>query len=472
MSELRCPLHDAALMNPQQPAIIDQNRVYSFPVLDVAATRIHEVLQQTGIREGDRVVSTCTNQWRILPLWMACMRAGAIWAPLSPRSIPADLESAAQRLSATLLVVDSADQPTVGFKHHVVLGETCEETQHAEAVGEPVYDMSLPSTILQTSGSSGGGKSVVHSMQAHYFSALGANQHLPLKSSDKWLWTLPHHHVGGLAILMRCLIAGASVAVPAPGEELGEEVELYRATYLSLVPTQLKRLLEHENSAALARQLKRILVGGASCPPKLFRQALDQSFPVHMTYGMTEMASQVTTVPEFCRPEQKRSSGTLLPFRELSSDEATGEILVRGQPLATGLWKDGQVQPIADEQGWYHTGDTGRLDASGFLHVEGRIDRMFVSGGENIHPEEVERALGDILGVDCVVVSTEHEEWGQAPVAFVDLPEAELEPDMWVDLLRNRLPGYKIPRDYRSMPPQDGLKPKWKHLQNLLAGVE
>jgi O-succinylbenzoic acid--CoA ligase len=155
------------------------------------------------------------------------------------------------------------------------------------------------------------------------------------------------------------------------------------------------------------------------------------------------MGSQVTTTASGAPPQDLQTAGRRLPHRRIQIAD-DGQILVGGATLCMGVMEDGRIRdPRVD--GWYPTGDVGRVDAQGRLHVQGRIDRQFVSGGENIQPEEIELALERIEDIErAVVVAVPDEEYGRRPVAFVQ-SEGELRPDAWRETLAITLPGFKLP---------------------------
>ena len=128
-------------------------------------------------------------------------------------------------------------------------------------------------------------------------------------------------------------------------------------------------------------------------------EALARGLPIHTSYGLTEMASQVTTTPPGASPGELRTAGRVLPGREVSISGG-GEILVRGETLFAGYVDGEKVDRPLDADGWFHTGDLGDLDEDGYLRVLGRSDNLFISGGENIQPEEIEEALCSLEGVE------------------------------------------------------------------------
>jgi O-succinylbenzoic acid--CoA ligase len=282
---------------------------------------------------------------------------------------------------------------------------------------------------------------VLHSWANHLYSAKGSNANLPLHSGDRWLLSLPLYHVGGLAILVRCALAGAAVAVPDQDASLSATLDATGATHASLVATQLRRLLEARE--ALPRRVRGLLLGGGPLPEGLLRRGHERSWPLHTSYGSTEMASQITTTPPGAPLSTLRTAGRRLPHRRLRID-ADGQILVAGPTLCLGIAEGNDLHdPRA--HGWLPTGDLGRLDAQGRLHVQGRTDRQFISGGENIQPEELEAALerGDRIA-RAVVVPVPDPEYGRRPVAFLRTTGGPL-PEEWRDRLRAELPSFKVP---------------------------
>jgi O-succinylbenzoic acid--CoA ligase len=271
-----------------------------------------------------------------------------------------------------------------------------------------------PATIVFTSGSSTEPKAVLHSLGNHYFNATGSNDNLPVEPGDRWLLALPIYHVGGLAIVFRCLLSGATVVLEDRSLDLAEQIRRDNITHLSLVPTQFRRLMASPEFRQSGSQVKHILVGGGPIPSGLLEQARETGLPIYPTYGLTEMASQVATGS----PSAPNSAGVLKHRQLKVADD--GEILVRGKTLFLGYVDGEQVQRPLDTDGWFHTGDIGRLDEHGCLTVIGRKDNMFISGGENIHPEQIENALKAIDGIEeALVVPVDDAEFGQRPVAFL-----------------------------------------------------
>lgn len=257
------------------------------------------------------------------------------------------------------------------------------------------------SLLLLTSGSTGTPKVAKFSLSSLLANAENTLSPLDLCPNDQWRLTLPLYHVGGIGILLRCILARATIVLD----------DSPNITHLSCVPTHLYR------ATPIYKHLRCLLVGGAPVPKYLF--------PVRETYGLTEMGSMVTL------------DGKVLPAREVRLAD-DGEILVRGPCLFQGYM--GGSPP----ENWFATGDLGRCEG-GNLIITGRKDWMFISGGENIQPEEIERELLSLPQVyEAVVIGKEDPEFGKRPIAIVKA-ETGFDLKQMQHALHQRLPKYKIP---------------------------
>jgi O-succinylbenzoic acid--CoA ligase len=265
------------------------------------------------------------------------------------------------------------------------------------------------------------------------------------------------YHISGLALLMRALVGTASIYFSA--QPLKKAVTQNDITHVSTVPTQLQRLIDTGQSENLQR-LKVILLGGAAIPRSLLKACNELNLPVHTTYGLTELASQVVT------------DSKVLPYRELAF-AADGEMLVKGKTLFKGYVDRGGVNLPVDEDGYFATGDLGQFDEDGNLQITGRKDLMFISGGENIYPEQIERVLGDIENItQAIVVPVDDTEFGQRPVAFIQTADGgTFDTEKIKAVLAEKLESFKLPVKFYTMPDSESkkLKPNRKNLLDRLA---
>jgi O-succinylbenzoic acid--CoA ligase len=298
--------------------------------------------------------------------------------------------------------------------------------------------------ILWTSGTVGAARGVELSFDNLRASAMAVGGRLDLGPDDVWLASLSTAHVGGVALVTRALMMGSAVFAAGPFDvEVASKVVGTPVTHASFVPTQLLRMLDHRPSRP-PTSFRCALIGGAHAPPDLVARALDAGWPISLTYGMTEMASQVATAT----PRQVRAKpgtvGSPLDGVELRTDER-GQLLVRGATRAVGYV--GSDEAMADADGWYRTGDLGYIDEAGDVWVTGRrIDRI-VSGGVTVDAIEVEGVLRAHPSVaDACVVGVQDAEWGEVVGAVVVPVEGEFDLDALDVALRESLSAAKRPR--------------------------
>jgi O-succinylbenzoic acid--CoA ligase len=429
---ITCPLQQATEMMPEATALVHGEGRLSFRELDALVSGTAGALAEQDVTVGARVPFMAPNTWESVVMLLAIIRAGAVACPISVRH-PASLVGMQTAClgSRPILTEESVAQTVTGASGQSCPGVPCEDDR--------------PATALFTSGTTGVPKIAMLSLKNHLASAEASNHHNGLAAGDRWLLSIPLYHVGGLAIIYRCFRASAALVL-ARGD-LPVVIETCGVTHLSLVPTQLKRLLATLPIPSNLQGLRSILLGGAPIPAALMADAKARGLPVFPTYGMTETSSQVATVlPGGCWPE---SGASILPCNEVQVGP-DGEIRVRGDNVFLGYLEDGNLRKITDACGWFSTGDLGEIDDRGFLRVHGRRDKLIISGGENIYPEEIEAAL---MGMDDVeqarVLAIEDDEFGQRPVAYVRTQSGELKPDVLVAALEQILPRFKIPVAFR-----------------------
>lgn len=468
IATLPSPLEETVREAPGRIAVMDEDGALTFEELEGLVGRLARRLRQEELEPGSRVVLRMRRGRRLIGLLLACWRAGCVAAPLSTRLPEASARGRVEALRAGLLITDRAVDGVPAGVGVLDANRLFEMLGEEKPLPAAPWRLDAPATVVFTTGSTGRPKAALHSLRNHVCSAAGSNENLPLRPGDRWLLALPLYHVGGLGIVMRCLLAGATIVIPARGRPLGALLEDRAITHVSLVPTQLRRLLEEERALPA---LKAMLIGGAPLPAPLLEAAYQRGYPLFTTYGQTEMTSQVTTTPPGAGLEQLRSSGQVLRYRALKI-AGSGEILVRGATLFQGYLQGERLDAAVDEEGWFHTRDVGRLDERGALRVTGRLDNQFISGGENIQPEAIERALCREESVlRAVVVPVEDAEYGQRPVAFVEMRAGRLDAAALRQALERELPRFMIPEAFHPWPAgQEGMKISRSRLAELAVG--
>lgn len=407
-------------------------RATTYGELEVLADAAARRLAALGVHPGDRVASTLPAGVEFAALLHAAPRVGAALVPLGERLSRTERRAQVEEAAARLVV----EEPLTGPEAVIDAGAG----PHPDATW----------TVLFTSGTTGRPKPVELSRRNHLSSAVVSAWALGVAPDDRWLCVLPVSHVGGLAVLVRSVVYGTAAVVhpsfdaPRAAAALGEG----EVTLASLVPTMLRRMADAGLEAAPG--VRAILLGGASSPPDLLEWAARRGLPVLRTYGMTETASQVATADSpkeanglHRKGDAEGSTGARpLPGVSLRIGEG-GEILVRGPMVARGS---------AGGDGWLRTGDLGRIDARGLLHVHGRLDDVIVTGGENVASGEVEKALLRHPAVsDAGVVGLPDPEWGEVVTAVV-VATGQVEAAELRHHLRERLAGFKVPKEVVFVP--------------------
>jgi o-succinylbenzoate---CoA ligase len=400
MAERACPIALQARLNPSAVALETDEREWSYAQLDGAVHQLLLHLKTIGIGKGSRVAFLARNEPMTIFLFFALFRSLAIACPLSFRAPQEQIPNLLQRLEAT----------------HFLSCETLPYSSEKASSDAFVQEEAL-ATFMFTSGSSAIPKIACHTLGNHLYNALGAIPFLSLELCSRYLLSLPLFHVGGLAILFRTFLSAATLILSK------KPLSRLKLSHLSLVPTQLYRL-QNEIS-----ENTHLLIGGAPLSSAIHNQALERGLHLTTSYGMTEMSSLI------------HADSTLLPFRELCLQD--NEIHVRGKTLFSGYLNEGQ---LLLKEGWFATRDLGSFRADGSLHITGRKDRLFICGGENIQPEEIERALCTLPGILFArVIPIPDPEFGHRPIAYIHDASKQYTLENLREHLAPLLPSFKHP---------------------------
>ncbi|PTB34217.1 o-succinylbenzoate--CoA ligase [Photobacterium phosphoreum] len=412
--------------------------------IEVAANieKYAQRLVAQGVKRDQLVAVVAPNSIDVLWLLLAIIRVGARYVGLNPKLPPKAL----------------IEQLTVLGNDHI----WCQEIDVAESL--PGSTLSLipamtseriipvmwqehrPVSLTLTSGSTGSAKAVVHHAQSHLASARGLLKQMTFTADDSWLLSLPLFHISGLAIVWRWLYRGARIVVVEP--KLHQQA-LQWVSHASLVPTQLQRFLDSEY--AQQHQLQQVLLGGATIPVSLTTSAEQVGIECWNGYGMTEMASTITVK----RANSSAGVGTVLPHRELILRD--GEIWVRGNVLCLGYYRNKTIFSLLgcpDDDDWFATKDVGEWHDDE-LFIRGRADNMFISGGENVQPEDIEQVLLQHSAVNQVIVlPVADHDFGARPVAILTTaqPLESYLIDQLVTYMSQNVAPHKRPVRYLALP--------------------
>lgn len=440
-------LRAAAQECPDQFALLTESEAFTFAELaarsEVAIAELERKLgplpPPSSAAPEHCVGVVATLHSSTLVALYAALEVGVPFVGIAPRMNAAERARLATRLPLSPLLLPGWEQQLPR-----------DEPAPASVAAARSFPPHAAACVVFTSGTTGLPKAAVLSRGALEHSVLASAQNLGWCDDDRWLLCLPLQHMGGLSIALRCLAARKPVVLVT--HEADASLDLRRVataiaaqevTLLSLVPVLLARLLDLPGFE-LPRAVRAILLGGDAAPAALLRRALDRGWPVFTTYGMTETASQVTTQRYALGPGQDPGCGPALPGVQLEID-GSGNVCVRGPSLFSGYWLPPTLDPQRDEQGWFHTPDLGRLDEHGCLHLLGRSSDLLISGGENVHPLEVERIIEAHPTVRrCCVFGVPDASWGQLVCALLEGP-SELD-DALRAHLREALMPHQRPR--------------------------
>lgn len=401
-------LAEAAVRWPRRRALSDGSRQWSYAELDGWVSDIARRIREEDVpEEGDVLALVVEPTPEGVAALYAGVRARVTVAPLNPGLTQAERDDAFRALTGV--------RPG-GY------------------------------AVLWTSGTAGSPRGVVLTADNLRANTVGVAERLSLGPDDRWLASLSPAHVGGLALIVRCALVGCEL-VAAGAFDVSAASDLIdegRVTHLSLVPTQLSRLLDHRGGAPPPAGLRCVLVGGARTPMTLTRRALAAGWPLALTYGMTETTSQVATAPPDLVRVKPGTVGPPIRGVEVRIGNAN-EIFARGPTVAPG--RVGATAPLVAEDGWYGTGDLGRLDEEGHLWITGRRSARIVTGGVTVDPEEIEEVLRTHPAVvDACVVGLDDPEWGERVAAALVPVEGEFDLEDVDRHARDRLAPPKRPR--------------------------
>lgn len=458
-------LRRRAVVSPQHPAILCGGEDWGFQELDARADAAASRLRELGVAPGDRVALLAANSAHFAQAVFGAARAGAILVPLNLRLSRPELEWQIADCEPSLLVTDrpewldgEARPQGASFGIASLAGVAAAPTGQG-AVPEVMYDADAVQAIIYTSGTSGRPKGAMLTFGNFFWSAFGSMAQLGVHEDDRWLAVLPLFHVGGLSILFRSVINGTTAVIHESfdAQRANRAIDEDGVTVISVVSTMMLRMLEGRADRPFPPSLRCVLLGGGPVPQELVERGLRLGIPLAQTYGLTETASQATTLRLAEIAERAGSAGKpLMPVEvrieredgSLCEPGEAGEISVRGPTVAAGYWRRPDDTARALRGGWLHSGDAGYLDEDGYLYVIDRRDDLIVTGGENVYPVEVESVLSQHPAVrEAGVFALTDPQWGQTVAAAVCLREGlMLTPDALQVFCRERLAGYKAPR--------------------------
>ncbi|WP_258348608.1 acyl-CoA synthetase [Saccharopolyspora gregorii] len=458
-----------ARMTPHRIALRHGDRTTTYAELAERVRRLADGLRRAGVRQGDRVAYLGPNHPAYLEVLFACGRIGAVFVPLNFRLTAPELDVVLDDAGAVLLVhtaEHAATAAALGTRARRVPVDADGNVEHAggtDAVDQPVRPDD-PCLIMYTSGSTGRPKGVVLTHGNLTWNCVNVLVETDLAADERALVAAPLFHAAALGMVcLPTLLKGGTVVLHSsfdPAAALAA-IERERVTLMFGVPAMYDALAAHERwDATDLSGVRTLLCGGSPVPTRTIERYLARGLSFVQGYGMTETAPGALLLDREHLTTKIGSAGVPSFFTDVRVVDGDGtevgpgergEVVVSGPNVMPGYWglpaETGEVL----RDGWFHSGDVATVDEDGCVRIVDRLKDVYISGGENVHPAEVENEIHAFPGVAaCAVIGVPDERWGEVGRAVV-VPEegASVDPAELLAHLRGRLAGYKVPRSVR-----------------------
>ncbi|MET8249337.1 acyl--CoA ligase family protein [Streptomyces sp. NPDC005202] len=480
-------LERAAAVFADRLAVVDRNLRYTYAQFWVRAQRMAGMLADHGVRPGDRVAVLAPNTHVLLEAHYGVPLAGAVLVAMNTRLAAPEIAYILEHSEARLVIADAEYQPVLA---KALSGNKEPPTLITSTQYEPLVDKAAPLrvevtdersvlSINYTSGTTGRPKGVMYHHRGAYLQALAMAYHTKLDTSSRYLWTLPMFHTNGWCFPWAVTAAGAvhRCLGKIDAEEIWRAIRAEGITHFCAAPTVLAMLADHPDAVTAGPHPVRVFAGGAPPWPALLARMDALGIDVRHLYGLTETFGPAVVCewqPEWdglpaehrVRLTARQGIANMIaePVRVVDSagadvpadGETLGEIVLRGNDVMLGYYRDAEATAAASLDGWFRSGDLGVKHPDGYIELRDRIKDVIVSGGENITSVEVENTLTEHPDVlEAAVVGASHPKWGEVPIAFVVLRsgasagEREL-----IEFVRSRIAGFKTPHHviFRELP--------------------
>ncbi|GAA0947447.1 long-chain-fatty-acid--CoA ligase [Pseudonocardia zijingensis] len=482
----------------EHPAVVYGDEVRTYREFAAQVQQRARALRAAGVRPGDRVAYLMPNVPEMLAAHFAVPLAGAVLVAINTRLAPEEVRYILDHSGAGVLVLDAAYAGTVapvarslttvrtiavavdplGPAPAVeVPGAVSFDDLLAGAVREPaepawaVDDEWAPISINYTSGTTGRPKGVVYTHRGAYLNSFGEIVHSAHDAGSVYLWTLPMFHCNGWCTTWAlAAVGGTHVCLrEVRGDRVWELIDRHRVTHLNGAPTVLTTIMRADRAHPLDRPLV-VTTAGAPPSPTTILQMEQLGFRIVHVYGLTETYGPYTVnqhqvawdrlgAEERAALQARQGVGMLQAERVRVVDEdmndvpadgtTVGEIVMRGNNVMQGYFRDPEGTATAFAGGWFHSGDLGVMHPDGYVELRDRAKDVIISGGENISTIEIEHAVAshpDVLEV--AVIGVPDPTWGERPKAFVVVePGTAPAEEELLEHVRSRIARYKAPRE-------------------------
>jgi fatty-acyl-CoA synthase len=479
-----------ATIQPDSIAIIEEGSQYTYRDLNRRVNRLANFLLKSGLTKGDRVAVLLRNCSEYIEIFYALSKIGGILVPLNWRLVLPELEFIIKDSGSRFIIFDGDFIQNATMLHEEIGIDVAIACATKESGPDVFPDWALDYNaslndcsddepriewvaggedahiLMYTSGTTGLPKGAILSHRKTFFNVLNADIYFGLTRNEVALIVRPMFHSGGLIVDMApVLYKGGTVIIKRrfAFAEILEAVENYKVTILELPATVYNFLLEECSVDRYdLSSVKCCFTGGERVPVALLQAFAAKDILISQIYGLTE-ASTIFWLPIEKAVEKMGSVGQPVVHGDVRIVDSRGknvnpgeigEIIVRGPILMSGYWKRPDLTKKAIKDGWLFTGDLARIDEDGFVYIVDRKKNMFISGGENVYPAEVEKALFSHPAVlDAAVIGVPDKKWGEVGKAFIEPKEGQtILAEEIRAFLADKLARYKIPQYIEFIP--------------------
>jgi fatty-acyl-CoA synthase len=462
---------------PAKRAIVCGERRWSYREFADEVTRVARAFKASGVEPGDRVAYLCPNIAEMLIAHFAVPLAGAVLVAINVRLSAPEVAYICEHSGARMLVVDAELEPSAAeteVEEMIVVGDGASYDEfRARGTVDPlpweVADELQPISINYTSGTTGQPKGVVYTHRGAYLNALGEVIHSEHSSASVYLWTLPMFHCNGWCTPWAVTaVGGTHVCLRAVRPDVAWRlIDEHGVTHLNGAPAVMTSIVRAPEAHRLERPLVATTAGAAPSPRLIGEMEALGARVVHV-YGLTEVYGPYSVCewqPDWPELEARERADKLArqgvgmvtaerlrvvdpEMNDVPADgQTTGEIVMRGNDVMHGYYRDPEATENAFAGGWFHSGDLGVMHPDGYVELLDRAKDIVISGGENISTVEVEQALLSHPAVaDAAVIGVADERWGERPKAFIVLGDGtSAEERELIEHVRGQLAHFKAP---------------------------
>ena len=469
-----------SFLQPHKKALIFEDHTFTYQEVNLRTNQLSNFLLDIGVQKGDRISVLLYNCNQYVEIFFALSKIGAILVPLNWRLAGPELEFLIKDSGSRMLIFDTEFEEVIASirlllnispENYLTVGDPCpnwtrdyEKTLREYPHHEPSIPTSVgdddPHIIMYTSGTTGVPKGAVLPHRKTFFNVLNADIFYHLSSKDVMLVTRPLFHSGGLLVdATPVLYKGGTLILRRRfrPREIFEIVQKYRVTMIEMAGTLFQFLLQQCNPREYdLSSVRCYFTGGERIPTAMLNEYYKKGITISQVFGLTE-TSTITWLPYEDAIRKIGSVGLPIFHGEVRIINKTGhdvapgemgEIIVRGPAIMSEYWNRPDLTAETIRDGWLYTGDLARMDEDGYIYIIDREKDMYISGGENIYPAEIEKILFAHPKIfDAGIVGVPDEKWGEVGKVFIVIKDGETMNEIEVqEFLKGKVAKYKIPK--------------------------